>query len=103
MFQGGTSVWNGGTYGPYSANGETAGSQARLEYYTSDQSRIKVYKTNSGYPAVTDNYGGPYGESYWESSAYISAASFCLVYANGHTGNSTASWVGGCAPAFCVK
>jgi hypothetical protein len=40
---------------------------------------------------------------WWEQTPYsASAAYFCAIGSNGHTGNSSSSAVGGCAPAFCV-
>jgi hypothetical protein len=107
MFQGGTGVHEDGkTLGPFSAYEETAENQARLEYYSSNESRVKVYKANSGYPAVmlTGTYG-PCGNWYWESSAHYGtgALSFCAVRTIGAAGNDGASVAGGCAPAFCVK
>jgi hypothetical protein len=82
------------------AGHETEGNQARLLYYAAPASRIKVYKGNADYPAVSTAYG----RWYWEGSAYsVSAASFCLVNSDGTSHANYAGSVGGCAPAFCVK
>jgi hypothetical protein len=103
MFQNGKSVLNTTTYGPYSANGETQENQARLEYYTSNESCLKVYKTNNGYPEVEQTSGNT-GHWYWESSAYATGTSwFCCVGSGGRPSNAGASEQGGCAPAFCVN
>jgi hypothetical protein len=78
---------------------ETEGNQARLPYYADLASRKKVYKTDTGYPAVTGN-----GQYYWEGSAYAAgASSFCNVSYIGFAYYFGAGSAGGCAPAFCVK
>ncbi|GHU02048.1 hypothetical protein FACS1894147_03110 [Spirochaetia bacterium] len=73
---------------------ETAQNQARLEFYDSTAKRMKYNL----------EYNGDYGMWYWEASPYsASAAYFCNVNSYGDAYNATASAVGGCAPAFCVR
>jgi hypothetical protein len=92
-------MFGGQTYSD--AAHETEGNQARLPYYADDASRIKVYKTDTGYPAVSTAYG----MWYWEGSAYAGGAStWCAVSSGGgYSITIFASSVSGCAPAFCVK
>jgi hypothetical protein len=72
------------------AGDETAANQARLEYYTGDESRIKLAGGSLSW--------------YWEASANAdSASSFCVVGNNGDPHSNSASGAGGCAPAFCVR
>jgi hypothetical protein len=104
IFQDGKSITSsllGGTItvGPNSANGETAANQARLEYYASNNTRLKVSTSASGYP----NASAPY-EWYWDGSAYSGNSSmFCGVFGNGYSDMNGASSSGGVAPAFCVN
>ena len=78
----GSRNYSNGTY-------ETETNQARLAYYTSDAFRRK-----------SDNSF----DRHWLASPYSAAASnFCGVHATGNSGNSGATSVGGCAPAFCVR
>jgi hypothetical protein len=87
----------------YSTDGETADNQARLEYYTGDNTRLKAWweDTGSYYPNMRYDAGW----WYWGSSCSYSggSASFCLVHYNGNTNHNGASSAGGVAPAFCVK
>jgi hypothetical protein len=72
---------------------ETAGNQARLEYYNNDNKRIK-YKSGST----------PTATSYWEASSSDSSTSFYLVTDKGKPNNSANPvQTLGVAPAFCVK
>jgi hypothetical protein len=83
--------------GPYSANGETADNQARLEYYTGDSTRIKAWQ---GWYPDTDLSG-----LYWLGSAVFNESiSFCVVFFDGSTFTTEAndSYPTGVAPAFCV-
>jgi hypothetical protein len=62
----------------------------QLDYFKRRKNRIKVDRDDDTM-------------WYWLSTPYsASAANFCYVNANGHTGHDNASAVGGCAPAFCV-
>jgi hypothetical protein len=107
MFQDGKSVLYTYKYGPFSdQNVETADNQARLEYYTSNESRVKVYKNDANYPEVTQMHDqfGPYGQSYGEASAYgLSMSGYCVVGSYGFTSNVLDGNLTGCVPAFCVK
>jgi hypothetical protein len=96
MFQDGKDS-NG--YRPYSANGETADNQARLDYYTADSTRIKVWQER--YPD-TDLSNG-----YWLGSAFFyDSYAFCSVafegVAFGLEANESDPFLTGVAPAFCV-
>jgi hypothetical protein len=87
-----------------SANGETADNQARLEYYTNDNTRVKAWwgDPKGDYPDIKSGYG----MWYWTGSAYsypYASASFCNVHSIGSTNYTSASSAGGVAPAFCVK
>jgi hypothetical protein len=76
----------------YSSDEETAGNQARLEYYTDNNSRIKL----SGASATQ-------GALYWEGSMPSSASygtAFLHVCATGDAHYQTPG--NGVAPAFCV-
>jgi hypothetical protein len=99
MFQDGK---DDGNYGPYSADSETEGNQARLAYYADDNTRLKAWggATTDYYPDMKDGYG----MWYWMGSAYSgSSTSFCTVPPVGGTVTASASYAGGVAPAFCVK
>jgi hypothetical protein len=77
----------------FSSRYETSANQARLEYYAGDAQRVKY-----------DKGGGWHW--WWEASpsTYAAgAASFCNVHNGGNTSGGSASGVGGCAPAFCVR
>jgi hypothetical protein len=82
---------------PYSQSTETAANQTWFRFFNSDDAR---YKYCSG-------LHGLYW--YWMSSPYTgSSSAFCLVGGMGNSAggrgiNNTASTVGGCAPAFCVR
>jgi hypothetical protein len=95
MFQDGMPV--DGHEGPYSANGETADNQARLEYYTDDNTRLKAWQENlEYYPDLR--------QIYWMGSVSNNADfPFCGVNYEGLTDvyNADNSDVG-VAPAFCV-
>ena len=76
----------------YSLDSETAGNQARLEYYQDDNMRIKY-----------DYSSAP--TWYWAASlseSLFSTLFFCAVTDSGHT-NIYSNGAGGCAPAFCVR
>jgi hypothetical protein len=92
MFQNGMDSRN--NTGPHSDTvSETATNQARLEYYTEDDSRKK-------------DINGVEGPNQWYWGASPGAAitlSFCFVAPIGTPDAAAASIVGGCAPAFCVK
>jgi hypothetical protein len=83
------------------ADHETEKNQAWLPYYVDSAARKKVYKTNTDYPVVST----PTGQWYWEGSARaVDASSFSIVYITGGDANGySASTLGGCVPAFCVK
>jgi hypothetical protein len=84
----------------YSANGETKANQARLEYYTSDTTRIKVATSPDGYPNVPTLRG----QWYWGGSSYFgNLTSFCGAGYTGNIGGHMSSEAGGVAPAFCVN
>jgi hypothetical protein len=70
---------------------ETAGNQARLEYYTGAAQRIKYAGNSAGW--------------YWTASPPSSGSNyFCAVYTTGSTSNYNAGiGDGGVAPAFRVK
>jgi hypothetical protein len=82
-----------GTHLYSSSTHEAPGTQARLEYYTDDTSRIKYNSSNS---AIW----------YWLASPYYgNAADFSVISAPGdpaYVGASSTS-PSGVAPAFCVK
>jgi hypothetical protein len=89
--------------GTYSADGETVDNQARLAYYTDNNTRLKAWDGDS-----SDNYPDMKkgtGEWYWTGSArYDRSDLFCNVHDNGSdTASYSASSAGGVAPAFCVK
>jgi hypothetical protein len=89
-------------YGPYSASyDETATNQARLEYYSgSNDTDPTVSHIESNGKRI--KHGA--GTSYWEASpSAAGASSFCNVDDFGYTYNYSASALGGCAPAFCVR
>lgn len=65
---------------------ETAANQARLEYYTDDNSRKK---SSDGWRLASSHASGD--------------SSFCSVGSVGGAASSLANNVGGCAPAFCVR
>jgi hypothetical protein len=70
---------------------ETAANQARLEYYTSDQSRTKWHTKNNS------------SMRYWLASPVSSSDNlFCNVLPNGAASIYYAGSVGGCAPAFPI-
>jgi hypothetical protein len=71
---------------------ETAENQARLEYYDSDVKRVKYNSDN-------DSWWWYWLASPSSGSAFI----FCIAYNSGRAGTNSASYVGGCAPAFCVR
>jgi hypothetical protein len=91
LFENGTSVFAGSTYGPYSATAyETAANQARLEYYQSNALRTKYNAKGTMW--------------WWEASPAVGyAAYFCVSNGAGGAYNGAASSLGGCAPAFCVR
>jgi hypothetical protein len=73
-----------------SADGETVGNQARLEYYTDNSRRQKSSSGEFLY--------------YWMSSAYPdNSSAFCDVVSAGNADNHSASNAEGVAPAFCVN
>jgi hypothetical protein len=75
----------------HSALSEKAANQARLEYYANDGKRTKY------------NMSGPTG-GWWTASPYSGASdAFCGAHGNGTASYGYPSWVGGVAPAFCVK
>jgi hypothetical protein len=88
--------------GPFSANGETAGNQARLEYYTDNNIRRKTW---CGDLAIRNNYypdmESGYGWMYWTGSSDEFYSGFCVVTGEGISSGSTSAH--GVAPAFCVK
>ena len=70
---------------------EREDNQARLEYYASNELRIK-------YNSLSEDY------YYWLASPDSrSALWFCGVKYYGGAYYDNASAVGGCAPAFCVR
>jgi hypothetical protein len=89
MFQNGKDGYNDGPLAE--AAYETAANQARLEYYTDDASRKKLYAGGKRW--------------YWDASPCAAvASSFCAVDGFGSlSGYSNASAVGGFSPAFCIK
>jgi hypothetical protein len=94
-------VWEmtGGSGSSVSAD-ETAGNQARLEYYNSDLKRRKYSKSSPGYPAITSSGG----YNYWLASPYNgSAMRFCNITTSGYNSYTLATSSYGCAPAFCIN
>jgi hypothetical protein len=85
--------------GTRSADGEKADNQARLEYYTNDNTRLKALRGDpiGNYPNMKTQ-----GWRYWTGSAYSGIVSFCGVYYTGKTSDEVASSSEGVAPAFCV-
>jgi hypothetical protein len=80
------------------ANGnyETAANQARLEYYTDNESRIK-YNSDGGSQAYWEASPG------WADDNFSSSGTFCEVRSNGSPSYISPNWEGiGVAPAFCV-
>jgi hypothetical protein len=94
MAENGQTEYDSGCYGPFSSGAyETPVNQARLEYYTANAGRQKRGASNNN-------------TWYWLASPYSdseSAAYFCIIHHYGFTHYGSASTVGGCAPAFCVK
>jgi hypothetical protein len=89
---------NGTSYVSVSAD-ETAGNQARLEYYDDNLKRRKYSKSSAGYPAITTSSG----VDYWLASPYNgSAVRFCRIGGSGSYGSNLATGQLGCAPAFCI-
>jgi hypothetical protein len=87
--------------GSKSADGEKAGNQARLEYYTDYNTRLKSWYGNAAYYPDMKNGSGLW---YWTGSAYSGgSASFCIVYFGGSPHFDGASYADGVAPAFCVN
>jgi hypothetical protein len=94
------------------SDGESPGSQTRLEYYADDASRIKggVYYADWAGSYVTG------GSSYWEASAFFDyGGGFCVVNRGVPVLLSTpntqshypefyadSNWYAGVVPAFCV-
>jgi hypothetical protein len=97
--------------GSKSANGETADNQARLAYYTDDNTRVKAWCGDNAERYPDMSYGCGFG--YWlGSSAYIPAwviptlRWFCSATNYGGPNALEGNWTnntGGVAPAFCVK
>jgi hypothetical protein len=91
----------------YSASDETEDNQTQLEYYTSDESRIKVSTANNGYPTITV----PSGTPHWEASFYKGPITgsmptdvFCFVHAVGNASLTfSVDYNADVAPAFCVR
>jgi hypothetical protein len=67
----------------HAADGETEKNQARLDYYTGPESRVKSYL-------------------YWLAST-ASVTTFCDIHTNGGAIQDSVINVGGCVPAFCVN
>jgi hypothetical protein len=74
---------------------ETAANQARLEYYDNANKRIKYGRDGNT----------TWNTTWWReaSPSAGSAANFCGASGAGGASGATASAVGGCAPAFCVR
>jgi hypothetical protein len=105
LFENGKSTYQyeGTTYGPYNPRSvtadETAANQARLEYYTTNESRLKFFAGGSA--DITHIHADDW---WWEASPYAADAySFCRVDYAGYSYYISASKEGGCAPAFCVR
>ncbi|MDR1096474.1 MAG: DUF6273 domain-containing protein [Spirochaetaceae bacterium] len=81
--------------GPYASDEETENNQARLEYYTSYNSRIKL--------VTIENASASAGTLYWMASMPASGhgPAFLHVCIDGRTHDSTLNLAA--APAFCVK
>jgi hypothetical protein len=97
-FDNSTYAFEGYTYGPYSnASAEKAKNQARLQYYTSTNSRIKY--THDGVNSDgSSNFGYYWNASPWNGDT----SSFCVVYIYGYANRYNPADATGCAPAFCV-
>jgi hypothetical protein len=99
MFRDGKSTY---AEGLYSADSETEDNQARLAYYTTDSTRLKVWhERKDRYPNMTN-----LGSDYWTGSTYSgSSLTFTIVRDTGgnHDAGNGASSVLGVAPAFCVN
>jgi hypothetical protein len=61
---------------------------------------IPLYQKSYGYRVK--RYNGTRDSHYLQTPYSGSAASFCNVNSNGYTSSSSASGLGGCAPAFCA-
>jgi hypothetical protein len=76
---------------------ETEANQARLEYYDSNEKRLKFFVEDS--VDIIDSYGG----AWWTASPALADVFFCGIKSDGKLDTFNSYYEYGCVPAFCVR